>query len=295
MTTLDRLRPRSAAAACGMAAAAWNEALARAARGGQFGQPIGDLPDRAREVGRMATELQASRLLVYYAAWLKDRGADRITSKAAMAKSYATEARAAESLTRPPESMGGALSGRQSVERLYGRSARCASTKAPRRCSGSSSAGALRRRQPRVTRRIFRARAVQRDAALDSVCVGGGPGSLYFALRVKKSDPGHASGVVEGTVPTTRSASACGFSDATMAELPTPIRMPTVASPTSRSLGRHRRALRRPGAPLDRTRLRGMSRHTLLRVLREQAGAVGVELDSNRRWSRSRRLPGPTS
>ena len=35
---------------------------------------------------------QPSRLLVYHAAWTKDRGAERITVEAAMAKSFATEA-----------------------------------------------------------------------------------------------------------------------------------------------------------------------------------------------------------
>ena len=40
----------------------------------------------------MATELAASRLLVYRAAWEKDGGADRVTVEAAMAKAYATEA-----------------------------------------------------------------------------------------------------------------------------------------------------------------------------------------------------------
>lgn len=40
----------------------------------------------------MATELDAARLLVYRAAWLKDCGAERITVPAAMAKSFATEA-----------------------------------------------------------------------------------------------------------------------------------------------------------------------------------------------------------
>jgi alkylation response protein AidB-like acyl-CoA dehydrogenase len=40
----------------------------------------------------MATELCAARLLVYRAAWMKDRGAERISVEAAMAKSFATEA-----------------------------------------------------------------------------------------------------------------------------------------------------------------------------------------------------------
>jgi acyl-CoA dehydrogenase len=40
----------------------------------------------------MATDLTAARLLTYHAAWEGDRGAERITLEAAMAKAFATEA-----------------------------------------------------------------------------------------------------------------------------------------------------------------------------------------------------------
>jgi alkylation response protein AidB-like acyl-CoA dehydrogenase len=40
----------------------------------------------------MATDLVAARLLTYRAAWEKDRGAERVTVEAAMAKAFATEA-----------------------------------------------------------------------------------------------------------------------------------------------------------------------------------------------------------
>jgi acyl-CoA dehydrogenase len=92
MMTLDRLRPTVGAAACGMAARALDEAVSHAACRHQFGQPIGSFQIIREKLGRMATELRASRLLVYHAAWTKDRGAPRITVEAAMAKSYATEA-----------------------------------------------------------------------------------------------------------------------------------------------------------------------------------------------------------
>jgi acyl-CoA dehydrogenase len=39
-----------------------------------------------------AGEVDASALLVYRAAWTKDRGAERVTREAAMAKMFATEA-----------------------------------------------------------------------------------------------------------------------------------------------------------------------------------------------------------
>ncbi len=40
----------------------------------------------------MAVDIDAAALLVYRAAWTKDRAADRVTREAAMAKMYATEA-----------------------------------------------------------------------------------------------------------------------------------------------------------------------------------------------------------
>jgi acyl-CoA dehydrogenase len=92
MMTLDRLRPTVGAAACGMAARALDEAARHASARQQFGQPIASFQIIREKLGRMATELHASRLLVYHAAWVKDRGAERITLEAAMAKSYATEA-----------------------------------------------------------------------------------------------------------------------------------------------------------------------------------------------------------
>ena len=119
MMTLDRLRPTVGAAACGMAARALAEAVARAATRRQFGHPIGDLQLVREKLGRMATELRAARLLVYSAAWLEDRGAARITVEAAMAKSYATEA-AQRVIDEAVQIMGGAgvLLGNP-VERLY--------------------------------------------------------------------------------------------------------------------------------------------------------------------------------
>jgi acyl-CoA dehydrogenase len=92
MRTLDRLRPTVAAAACGMAARALEEALAHARSRKQFGAPLADLQLVQAKLARMATDLDAARLLTYRAAWELDRGADRATSEAAMAKLFATEA-----------------------------------------------------------------------------------------------------------------------------------------------------------------------------------------------------------
>ena len=92
MATLDQLRPTVGAAACGMATRALDEALAHARTREQFGKPLADFQLVQEKLGRMAMELTASRLLVYRAAYEKDDGAERITTEAAMAKAYATEA-----------------------------------------------------------------------------------------------------------------------------------------------------------------------------------------------------------
>lgn len=92
LMTLDRLRPTVGAAACGMGARALAEALTHAALRHQFGQPLAHQQLIQEKLARMATELTAARLLVYRAAWEKDRGAERITIEAAMAKAFATEA-----------------------------------------------------------------------------------------------------------------------------------------------------------------------------------------------------------
>ncbi len=92
MISLDRLRPTVAAAACGMARRALDEALAHARRRRQFGKPLADLQLIQTKLARTAIDLDAARLLTYRAAWEKDGGADRITREAAMCKAFATEA-----------------------------------------------------------------------------------------------------------------------------------------------------------------------------------------------------------
>jgi acyl-CoA dehydrogenase len=92
MTTLDRLRATVAAAACGMAGRALAEALDYSRRRSQFGQPLSSLQMTQQKLARMATDLEAARLLTYRAAWEADGGAARVTRQSAMAKSFATEA-----------------------------------------------------------------------------------------------------------------------------------------------------------------------------------------------------------
>ena len=92
LKTLDRLRATVGAAACGMAARALTEAMGHARTRRQFGKPLSEFQLVQERLARMATDLTAARLLVYRAAWAADRGAERVTLEAAMAKSFATEA-----------------------------------------------------------------------------------------------------------------------------------------------------------------------------------------------------------
>ena len=91
MMTLDFVRPSVGAAACGMAARALAEAVGHAKARVQFGTPLAEMPLVREKIGRMATDLDAARLLVYRAAWEMDGSDSRHSVSAAMAKSFATE------------------------------------------------------------------------------------------------------------------------------------------------------------------------------------------------------------
>lgn len=92
LATLDRLRATVAAAACGMATRALQEAMDHALTREQFGQPLAQFQLVQDKLAHMATELTAARLLTYRAAWRQDKGAERVTLESAMAKAFATEA-----------------------------------------------------------------------------------------------------------------------------------------------------------------------------------------------------------
>jgi butyryl-CoA dehydrogenase len=91
MATLDGGRIGIAAQALGIARAAFEEAVAYAKQRSTFGKPIGEHQAIGFMLADMATELDAARLLVLRAAWLKDRGV-RHSAESAMAKLYASEA-----------------------------------------------------------------------------------------------------------------------------------------------------------------------------------------------------------
>jgi len=92
MKSLDRLRPTVAAAACGIAARALEEALGHARVRHQFKVPLAELPLVQEKLSRMSIELAAARLLTLRAAHAADSGAERFTLESAQAKLFATEA-----------------------------------------------------------------------------------------------------------------------------------------------------------------------------------------------------------
>ena len=92
MATLDIFRSTVGAAALGFAKRALDESVAHVKQRELFGAPLAALQLTQAKIAHMATEIDASALLVYRAAYAKDSGADRVTREAAMAKWYATEA-----------------------------------------------------------------------------------------------------------------------------------------------------------------------------------------------------------
>ena len=90
MSVLDVFRSTVAAAALGFARRALDAALERVATREVQGAPLFDLQMVQGHIADMALDIDASALLVYRAAWAKDRGA-RVTREAAMAKLFSTD------------------------------------------------------------------------------------------------------------------------------------------------------------------------------------------------------------
>jgi len=80
-----------AARAVGVAQAAYEAALGYARDRRAFGQPISDFQAIQLKIADMATEIQAARLLTYWAAAKSDAGGGRLDMEAGMAKMYASE------------------------------------------------------------------------------------------------------------------------------------------------------------------------------------------------------------
>ncbi len=92
LTTLNTLRCTVGAAAVGLAQRAMEEAIRFSLSRRQFGQSLSRFQGIQFKLADMVTELEASRLIVNWAAWSKDQGEGDITQRASMAKLFATEA-----------------------------------------------------------------------------------------------------------------------------------------------------------------------------------------------------------
>jgi acyl-CoA dehydrogenase len=90
--TLDLLRCTVGAAAVGLAQRAFDEAVQYSKTRRQFGRALAEFQGIEFKLAKMATELEAARLLVYQAAWAHDCAGNDSKLKSSMAKFYATEA-----------------------------------------------------------------------------------------------------------------------------------------------------------------------------------------------------------
>lgn len=119
MRTLDTFRASVGAAACGMARRALDESISYAGTRKQFGRLLAEHQLIQEKLADMVTELDAARLLVYRAAYLKDSGSGRVSREASEAKLYATEA-AGRIIDQAVQIHGGSgLVSGSVVERLY--------------------------------------------------------------------------------------------------------------------------------------------------------------------------------
>ena len=91
MSVLDIYRPTVGAAALGFARRALEEASAHVISRQIQGGPLAEKQMVQGHIADMALNIDAAALLIYRAAWAKDRGQPRITREAAMAKLFATE------------------------------------------------------------------------------------------------------------------------------------------------------------------------------------------------------------
>ena len=90
MMVLDGGRVGMASASVGIAQAALEAAVRYSKEREQFGKKIGEFQAIQWMLADSAAELEAARMLTYYAAWMKDTGKP-VTGTAAMAKMFASE------------------------------------------------------------------------------------------------------------------------------------------------------------------------------------------------------------
>jgi anthraniloyl-CoA monooxygenase len=114
---------------------------------------------------------------------------------------------------------------------------------------------------------------------LQIVCIGGGPGGLYFALLMKRANPQHRITVVERNRPGDTFGFGVVFSDATMAGIA------EADSEGYAAIAQHLVhwddiAVHYRGEVIKSTGhgFSGMSRRTLLRVLEERVRSAGIDV-----------------
>jgi alkylation response protein AidB-like acyl-CoA dehydrogenase len=90
MEILDGGRISIAALAVGIAQGAYESAVRYSGERQQFGKPIREFQAIQFKLADMAMQIDAARLLMYRAAWLKDQG-KKTTKESSMAKLYASE------------------------------------------------------------------------------------------------------------------------------------------------------------------------------------------------------------
>lgn len=118
LAVLDGGRIGIAALSVGLAQAAYEEAMRYAKERTAFGRPIAEHQAIAWKLADAATHIETARLMVYYAAWMKDQGLP-YTKQAAMAKLFASEM--AEQVCRDAIQIHGGYgySREYPVERIY--------------------------------------------------------------------------------------------------------------------------------------------------------------------------------
>lgn len=91
MHTLDVSRIDIGAQAVGLSQGALDAAVKYSKERKAFGKPICEFEMVQSMLAEMATQISAARFLVYYAAFIKDKGVPRFSKEAAMAKWFASE------------------------------------------------------------------------------------------------------------------------------------------------------------------------------------------------------------
>ncbi|MFD9950092.1 acyl-CoA dehydrogenase family protein [Nonomuraea sp. NPDC059023] len=118
LSGLEIGRVNIAARAVGVAQAAYDAALSYSRQREAFGQPIAEFQAVQLKLADLATEIQAARLLTYWAASQAD-GGKRVDMEAAMAKYFASEVALKASLESMRIHGGYGYSQEYVVERLY--------------------------------------------------------------------------------------------------------------------------------------------------------------------------------